>query len=469
MTFFANEGRKSEQTGPGVFKGMLVERTDAVVPHQVLPLNMVVARAGNHSAAYVGMEPVMRDWRMVLADGTVDRAIERHWGPKMKEVIRELLRQLAHEHRRIEDWVRMGDRIRQNVSVSTLASPRIAMMQAFSYPLYGAYVPQRYIMASWIDARKPSNKRSMQTRHRKFDADFAERSGQGFDPDARSTSGARLLPPVRSKVARRKERAQRAVMGMLRWVDLDTVTAGEEGAVRYALDVLDGTHPWDRRMGEVLGLSESEAKAIPPEGDGQVRAAYDYARWTTEKTQPSFLTENLSHMQRHPVGRWFMIFTGYRNVAFNALMESVQEYRRDPTPANRKALMVSSSTIVIGAMAAELMRWLEKQLQGRETDPLAPSLAWAGATAVPGLTPFSGLLYAHAQMGGEGAFDVPMAQALNSMHKAANGFVTAAADGDEERAWRQAERAIAQGLKLWPGAPYWHAKYWLAAPFAERD
>ena len=403
MMHFAFEGRKPEQSGPGVFKGMLEERTGAIVPHQVIPLSVVVARAGNHAAAYSGMEGAMRDWRMVLSDGSLDRAIERHWGPKMQEVVRELLRNLAHEHKRIDDWIKMGDRIRQNVSVATLANPRIAMMQALSYPLYGMYVPSRYVMSAWIAARKPSSKRAMQQRHRQFDPDFAERSGQGFDPDARSTSGARLLPPVRSTLARRKERAQKAMMSMLRFVDLDTVTAGEEASVQYGLDVLDGTVQWDRRFGEVLGLTEAEARSIPETGDGKVQAAYEWARWTTEKTQPSFLTENLSHMQRHPIGKWFMIFTGYRNVAFNSLMEAAQDYRRDPSRANLVALATASNTIVFGAMGAELLRWLEKQLQGRQTGNLAGSMAWAGATAIPGLTPFSGLFYAARQDGRGGS------------------------------------------------------------------
>ena len=284
---------------------------------------------------------------------------------------------------------------------------------------------------------------------------FAARTDRSFDPDVARGSGQRLLPPTKSTLGRRHEQAANLFMLGISRVDRGTVGRLMQAAVQHATAVFEGK---DEDDGGHEGLARRHRRAGAGEvGRGTQRARLqvgglgDGADATVEP-----LSENLSHFARGKWTKLFTSFSGYTNVAFNALRRSLVMARRanfQDAEANRAAAVAAIQILFVSNLGVALLGQAAAWLTGREPEPLWKGAVGGVLSLIFGLRDI-GYFLLH---GGRGGVEIPMMGAVNDLARAGLAIEKAVARGDSEAAGRAIERTSA-GLLRVLGVPYWTPK-----------
>ena len=477
--------RRQEAAGSAEpFQGMVQWRTGAIKPMVLRPVNTVVNRALDRSASYAGLELPLTAARRLMARRNVTALMRERWGADVPNVLNRYLRDVAGSGEIQDGMERFLMSLKRNVSVASLGlSGKVALSQALSLPLYSIHVPWRYLVNATASMARPSVAREVMQSHTKYDPDFAERSNYGFDPDierGKMFSSRGVLPPDRSALSRHHERATSFFMWGIRRVDRFTVARGEQAAILHAEAVFEGQEAMPREMFDELGVTAEQARARPVEE--RLRLAYQWGNWVTGRTQPSFLAEHMSAFARGKITRYFASFSGYTNVAFNALRRAARVARegnmRDGE-ANRAAMMAIMSIMVIGPLGVSLMGYIRSLARGDEPDPLWKAFLAAQSALVYGWKDVQYWLLTGRRFGR--GIDNPtmaatedmissldaLARAIGSGERVRAGEITQAVVGippwepaaGEDRVERAARRVVASGFRM-VGMPYWTPRGW---------
>ena len=362
--------------------------------------------------------------------------------------------------------------LKRNVSVGSLGlSAKVALSQSLSLPLYAIHVPGKYLAQAVGEMASPRASRRILERHTVMDPDFAERSEYGFDPDVetgRMFTGRGVLPADRGRIRRLHERATNILMTGIRATDRFTVARGEQAAVHHALDVFAGNAPMTEDLAAVVRVSADQAQQMSVEE--RMQLAYEWANWVTGRTQPSFLPEHMSAFARGKVTKFFSSFSGYTNVAFNALRRAIRvarEGRFRDAQANRGALLAVMSIMVIGPLGVTMLAHLRSLAQGEdEPDPIWKGVVQGNAALVYGVKDVS--YYMSSGSGRAFGMDNPTAAAVKDMIVAGDSLGRAVFAGDQERIESNTEQFVAAGLRM-VGVPYWTPKNWVEAAMEGLD
>ena len=451
LDFYRREGEGGQTAEP--FQGMVKWRTGAVKPMVLRPLNSAISQSVEHAVAYIGLEMPLTAARRLMANPAVTATMSERFGEDVPEVLKKYLRDQAGRGEPHELIDRALTTIRHNVTVAALGlNPKVALSQALSLPLYSMYMPARYVWRAATDMATPSGRREIMERHTGSEPDFAARTRMSFDPDVARGSGVRIMAPTRSSFTRRKEKFTNLVMAGISGVDRSVVATGMQAAVHHALDAFSGEATLTRKMQDVLEVTQKEAQAMSVED--RVGLAYDWARWITSRTQPSNLPEHLSHFARGKWTRLLTSFSGYTNVAWNALRYSFREARENgfrDGESNRAALVAASTILVVNNIGVGLLGVAQGLVQGREPDPL-----WLWKSLIGGVAGlfFIGRDVAHwLQSGGfGGAITPPVIEAIDNVARVSRRAVKAVVEGDEDNMADAVADAVQAGLALY-GVP----------------
>ena len=443
------------EIGPHVHKGMIEWRTGAIKPIQILPLHVVINRATNHAAAYVGLEAPLRGARSLMARN-VKASMREYWGgDAVQTVLEKYLRDIAHNYERQEDALRWADRMRGNIAVGTLGfNPRVALTQALSYPLYGTWTPGEYLARAAGLMAIPRERTRIMDAHRQHDPDFAIRTERGFDQDLVTRSARQVLPINRSRLQRTRDQASRVFMFMIQSVDQTTVAAGMEATRLHAMDAFDGTVEMPAKMRDVLMLTPQEAQRLTAEQ--KLAYAYDWAREVTAMTQPSFLVENMSHLARHRVGRHVTMFTGYTRGAYNSVRYTFRDAReagfRD-AEKNRAVMVAGTTVLVVGAVGSAMLRFLWRVVLGDDEDR-ERAYEHGVKDIVGGVLALFPIVrdVGHTFLAGGTLFETPLLRSARDLGEGAESIVRSIERGGDPK--RGIERVVAAAFTL-SGIPYW--------------
>ena len=454
------------------YQGMIQWRTGAVKPMVLRPVNTIINRSLDRAATYVGLEMPLTSARRLMSRKDVTATMRDRFGQDVPQVLNRYLRDMAGNGE-IQDGIeRALMQLKRNVSVGSLGlSGKVALSQALSLPLYAAHVPGKYIVDSVWEMASPRAARRIMERHTIRDPDFAERSEYGFDPDVetgRMFTGRGVLPADRSRLRRYHERATNILMLGIRGVDRFTVARGEQAAVNHALGVFAGESPMTQDMGGVVKVTAQQARDMSV--DDRMTLAYQWANWVTGRTQPSFLPEHMSSFARGRVSKYFASFSGYTNVAFNALRRSIrvarEQHFRDPE-ANRSAMLAVMTIMVIGPLGVSMLSYLRQMAQGEdEPDPIWKGMVQGQAALVYGVRDV-GYFITSGRVRGLG-MDNPTAGAVKDLISSGDALGRAIWTEDDDRIERAVERTVASGFRM-VGIPYWTPRNWVEAAMEGLD
>ena len=273
--------------------------------------------------------------------------------------------------------------MQRKVTVSTLGGNiPVWFKQTLSLPLYGSWVPPKYMASALMRSVLPGQFKDMRSNLRAFDPTFLARS-KGFDISLQDT-----LEKTAAGEAWGKRRVSEMMMKALTFFDQRTVVVGSHAAYLQAIDQF--------RTGEIseelkrATQIETHAQAMELGADGQAEKAYQYANWVTVRSQPNFLPEHVSSFQRDRITRFLSMFSGYTNVAYNMLLRTRYRASQAKSPQATATMMKTFFWILVGnAAGIAMIDYLKQLWLGRApSEEELPS--WVRQKAISSAT---GLIY----------------------------------------------------------------------------
>ena len=355
--------RGADSTRIGVFEGMTQQRDDVAVPLVLVPFDTELLRSVDHAAMYLGHELTLDAARQLLMDPEVHAAIVRRSGNAGYTQLKDAMEHVARRWYDTPGWERVLNSLRRRVTIATLGgNPGVMVKQALSMELYATYIPRRYLSAAQVQMAIPSEAAGLRQQHLAFDPEYEAR-GRGHDPDLASAIEGSAAAEAWGRM-----RFSDRMMSGIRWFDLATVTTGTQAGVLQALDEFE-TGRVSEEVRRATGVTAERLPDLSPEE--RMRHAYDYARWVTVRTQPNFLPEHTSAFQRHRVGRYFAMYSGYTNMALNLVARTAWRARKAglKDAEVRKAVLQSwFGVFVLNVAGAMMIDYLRDSLLGRAPD-----------------------------------------------------------------------------------------------------
>ena len=272
--------------------------------------------------------------------------------------------------------------LQRKVTVATLGGNiPVWIKQTLSYPLYGTYVPAKYLAAAAMRAAIPSQYKEMKKNLSSFDPTFMARS-KGFDISLQDS-----LEKTAAGEAWGKRRITEMFMKGITYFDQRTVATGSHAAYLQAINEFR-TGKLSEELKRATQI-ESAAQARELTADQAAEKAYEYANWVTVRSQPNFLPEHVSAFQRDKLTRFLSMYSGYTNVAYNMLLRTRWRASQEKTPQSIASMQKAYFWIFIGNAAGvaainylkqvwldrapeeeELPSWVAKEFISSATAPL---------------------------------------------------------------------------------------------------
>lgn len=282
--------------------------------------------------------------------------------------------------------------LRRHLSVATIGlNPKIALTQAFSFPLFNIYVPARDLMAGTAKMLMHPVKsvRGLST----WSPNFVDRVSNA----SMSRDLAELL---REDAAMRKllgkTRFREVAMIGTRFIDSSTVTAGMLGAQNFALREFKAIQKGKKTdlnvdIQTATRLSVEDVKSL--NADQMMRLATNFGDWVVSQTQPMFSPEHRTALSR---GRGFLgtegsvseatksftQFMSYQSQALAVIRRSLvnlefAKNRADPKTIRKRQAQVFKAythTILLAGMMAMAFDWMWRWVVRGKKEPPRPLL-----------------------------------------------------------------------------------------------
>jgi hypothetical protein len=355
---------------PGVYKGMLIERVGSKKAIYLNPVFYDVAKSVKRAAAYIGLEIPFTNAGRLLYNDVFKTEMRKRYGIEMWKELEFHLRDMVLEHKSFTEVESIMMKIKNNLAVSVLGlDPFIMTKQIFSFPLYASYVKPKYLtmaMAHYI-----ANPKEIKDQIRTFSVEFELRTKGGFERDISDIYKKGFeRQMVGGKRGFTLQSAKEIMMMPIKFADTNTVAVGMHGAVLQVLDELDEGH-LSREVGRALDMKDSDIEGLSPEQ--KLDLAYKYADYATERTQPMFLKEHMSSLQKGTtVEKFITMFSSFTNQALNEIRRSYNDYKTAPAAEKKAAMRKLATTVFVlgvinplGMMAVNRLRDLA---YGREDD-----------------------------------------------------------------------------------------------------
>ncbi len=325
--------KDGQWTRVGIEKGMLTKRLGSKKAIYLDNIAKTVNRSIVGSASYIGLELPLTNASKLLYNKEFKSEIRDRYGFEVWKEIEKGLRDIAGERANLDAVDQIALRWKNNLAVAALGlNPFVMAKQVASLPLYMAYVKPDYVLQGTLAALIEPKK--TKTRHLMYSPEFRERVEGGFSRDVADVMRAGTVDRLTgaSKGIFRATRdldlqsLREKTMAGIKFFDEAAVVPGMEGAVLQALDELrDGR--LTKHVRDALEISDQEAADLSP-GD-QIKAAYKFADYVTERTQPMFSAEHRSPLSRGgTVAKMGTMFGGFTNQALNLIRRSMREAGR---------------------------------------------------------------------------------------------------------------------------------------------
>jgi len=355
---------------PGVYKGMLIERVGSKKAVYLNPVFYDIAKSVKRAAAYIGLEIPFTNAGRLLYNDIFKTEMRKRYGIEMWKELEFHLRDMVLEYKSFTDVESIMMKIKNNLAVSVLGlDPFIMVKQIFSGPLYADYVKPQYLAKAMADY--VADPKGIKEQIKAFSVEFELRTRGGFERDVADVYKKGFeRQMVGGKRGFNLQSAKEVMMMPIKFTDTNTVAVGMHAAVLQVIDEIEAGH-LSREVARALDMKDSDLGGLTPER--KLELAYEYADYATERSQPSFLKEHQSSLQKGtPVEKFFTMFSSFTNQALNEIRRSYNDYKTAPA-AEKKAAMRKLATAVfvlgvINPLAMMGVNRLRDLAYGREGD-----------------------------------------------------------------------------------------------------
>jgi hypothetical protein len=411
---------KQRFSRPGVFKGMTKERTASSKAVWLKPFTVALGELQKRAADYVGLEEAMSNaaWLHYKSRGAFE---ERYGQPLWKEIekgLKDVSEVYPMEMETYTDG--LFRKLRNATTVYALGANVGTMIKQLNGPLnYMVYVGPRYVV--WALIKYIQNPRAARKMHRAMSLQYRKRSEEGYQYDvAQVLSGLNRYgqkPGVISRVGA-------GSMAPLRQVDLFGVDVGMLASVEEALNGFkEGMKPL---MKQALDVTDEQVKGMS-HGE-RMKLAYEWADWTTERSQPQQVPEHQSGWQRGTeLEKQSYRFFGETSKNVSGIYRAWLSMERGDPRSTALMLRTLFFYIIVGSIVTDLgVNTLRALWRGQKPDYL-----WAGI--IKGLAGHIPIVRDVVQAGVDkmqgkyfpGGGDTPFALVQSAVEKPLDGIVKA--------------------------------------------
>jgi len=359
----------------GLYKGMLEKRRRVKLPIYLNPVFYDVAKSVKRASAYINLEMPLRNASKLMYNRTFKSEMIQRYGKETWDEIERALQDIALNHRSYTSVEKIAMRWKNKVATAMLGlDPFIMLKQIFSFPMYATYVKPKYLMQGMVDYMV--NPVETIERHKMYDVEFDRRVAGGFSRDVADV----YRHGYQRQLTGGGKTVQEVMMAPIQFADKNTVACGMQGAILQVLDEFN-EGKLSREVQRALDISNSDIKNLAPEE--QMKYAYDYARWVTERTQPMFAREHQSSLQAGSTFEQLMtMFGSFTNQALNLLRRTHNDAMTTGDPAAYKKLAVAVFTVcVVNPMGMIGINELKDKVYGRDDDEDKLWMEWVNSLA----------------------------------------------------------------------------------------
>jgi len=338
---------KGTWTRIGVKKGMLERRQRVKKPIYIHGLTRAINESVMNASAYVGLEMPLSNASKLLYNPAYKKNMVLSYGKETWNEIDKGLRDIAGEWKNYTDFEEALTKLRARMSTAILGlNPFVMVKQPLSYSGYSVYVKPGYLIRGMADYVAKS--KELTERHKLYSPEFLERVEAGFSRDVGEV--AQVKGRAAKRLFKGKATMPERMMGGIKWFDQAAVTPGMQGAVLQVLDEFQ-SGKLSKTVKEALDMKDSNIKRMTAED--KMKAAYRYADYATNRTQPTFAAEHRSSLSRGtPVEKLFTQFSSYTNQAYNMLVRSMMDTTRTKKgTAEHKAAVKRTTAAFVSVMA----------------------------------------------------------------------------------------------------------------------
>lgn len=349
----------------GIERGFLNTRTKGAKALLLEDHDKVVSRHIRHLSTYVGLEIPLSDAGKIMYDGKFRNTLKRRYGTELHKHIENGLKDIAGIRDAFDVITSAALKVKNNVAVARLGlGAPIAIKQAGSFPLYRAYVKDKYLMKAMVDT--VIHGKEIFNMNEAFSVAFYKRRNESGIRDYAEAVGAdRTERHMTGRKRSALEFIREAAMSPIKTVDIVTVATGMHAAVLQVLDEIQNGQVSSEIL-EVTDKTTEELQVLSSEE--RMVEAYKYADYATERTQPQFAPEHRSSLSRskNMMIRFMTMFGGFTSQATNLTVRSIAEVAREGKGdgRGRKLAKALTGTIIL----APLMSAAVNVLKGRPYD-----------------------------------------------------------------------------------------------------
>jgi len=370
------ELQKARFHRPGIFKGMTIQRTGSTAAVWLKPFTVAMRELTKRAADYVALEEPMSMAAWVMYDKTFRKEFDRRYGMPLWKEIEQGLKDISEIYQPVRDttWERVGAWLRNKTTLYALGLNYVTMLKQFNGAINYLIYVDPFHLAKAV-AQYGTNRSQIRQLHRQMSAEYRHRREAGYSQDVSNVISGLTATGQRPGLITRI-----GVLGMraTQAIDIFGVDLGMLAAVEQAMDAFrEGKLNED--MKDALDMTDEDIKNMTyPE---QLKAAYKWADYCTERTQSMSRPEHMSGWQRgSELSKQFSMFMGETQKNLSGLFRAYSKVKRGDLGAKMHLikvillyLVVSSYIIDAGGNA------IRDILRGRRPDEW-----WA--TALKGLT-----------------------------------------------------------------------------------
>jgi len=370
----ALEKFRGRWTRIGLEKGMLEKRKRVKNPIYLNSIAYDLNKSVMKAAAYIGLELPLSNASKLLYDKNFRRELSNRYGEQTWREIEKGLRDIAGDWQTYTTTEELLIRAKNNLSTAFLGlNPFVMFKQVLSFPVYLPYVKAEYLAQGMLDFI--SHPLELSERHKMYSPEYLERVEGGYSRD---------VADVFKKAAQKRMYAGKATikekfMGGIQLFDKFAIIPGMQGAVLQVLDEF-AKGKLSREVKTALDMEDSDIANLTAKEE--MKLAYKFADYATERTQPMFSPEHRSSLSRGAsIEKLGTMFGSFTNQALNLMRRSYREAARTKDPGAYKKLAKSLFVImVINTLGVMLIDDLRDKILGRKKKRLLPEIldTWAG-------------------------------------------------------------------------------------------
>jgi hypothetical protein len=361
-----NTQAKKQYARIGQFKGQLKARTDSKIAIYINPISADLAVARDHGAAYINLEKPLRNSSRLLYDRTFKDALRNSTGAKTHQILVKALKDVAGQSDPISNTDLMSLKLRNKLSTAYMAAPNlfVPLKQPAAWLRYSSFVRPKFMLQGMVDSiMHPMETERAMVRNSPV---YAERSKVG-----RSREVADILKQGVGSDLGGKIGIIQKLMEPIGFFDTrGSVRPGMRGAVLQAIDEMSSKAPSDI-LQKATGKDAATLNSLSVED--QVKEAYKFAEWCTEKSQTSSNPLLQSDFQRGtPIEKALTVFASEGFTAANLRRQAFFDAKRAGTPdAWKRFAKVMLVTLVAEPMYEVAVNRLRRQFNGTKQPELS--------------------------------------------------------------------------------------------------